>query len=60
MDLAQAQPNSSDSASTYFKLLRCSTFHNDRAIELQNKTENYFDDSKGYLVYQLSSVVTST
>lgn len=54
MDLAQAQSNSSDSANTNLKLLRNSTFDNNTAIELQNKTINYFDHSKGYLVYPLS------
>ncbi len=54
MDLAQSQSNSSDSPNTNLKLLSNSTFDNNTAIELQNKSVNYFDDSKGYLVYPLS------
>lgn len=50
-DLAQAESNSPN---TNLKLLSNSTFDNNTAIELQNKTINYFDDSKGYLVYPLS------
>jgi carboxymethylenebutenolidase len=54
MDLEQSQSNSSNSPNTNLKLLSNSTFDNNIAIELQNKTVNYFEDSKGYLVYPLS------
>jgi carboxymethylenebutenolidase len=54
MDLEQSQSNSSNSPNTNLKLLSNSTFDNNTAIELQNKTVNYFEDSKGYLVYPLS------
>jgi carboxymethylenebutenolidase len=59
MDLAQAQFNSSDSRNTNLKLLSNSTFDNNTAIELQNKTINYFDDSKGYLVYPLKGNISN-
>jgi carboxymethylenebutenolidase len=54
MDLEQSQSNSSNSPNTNLKLLSNSTLDNNTAIELQNKTVNYFEDSKGYLVYPLS------
>lgn len=52
---AQAQYNRHDGgANTNLTLLSDSTFDNNTTIELQNKTVTYFDDAKGYLVYQLS------
>lgn len=51
---AQAQSNRPDGgANTNLTMLSNSTFDNNTSIELQNKTVTYFDDAKGYLVYQL-------
>ena len=51
----QTQSNRHDGgADTYVTLLSDSTFDNNTTIGLQNKNVNYFDDARGYLVYQLS------
>jgi carboxymethylenebutenolidase len=54
MRISQAQSNSSESSNTNLTMLSNSTVNNNTAVELQNKTVNYFDNAKGYLVHPLS------
>lgn len=54
MKISQAQSNSSESSNTNLTMLSNSAVNNNTTVEIQNKTVNYFDNAKGYLVHPLS------